>query len=165
MKVHFLFKKETREENLPDLLGADRSFSLFCSTKQIEDSLLSTITRMKHLIHLLSLHFLFLLCSCSTSEKEYYLFTSFHEPANAGLRYLYSEDGIHWDSIAGTWLKPELGANIMRDPSIWRDKDGTLGLDHCMEKRPRLWICQFQRFNQLVGRKKNSCNGPYSGNI
>lgn len=129
MKVHFLFKKETREENLPDLLGADRSFSLFCSTKQTENSLLSTITtRMKHLIHLLSLHFLFLLCSCSTSEKEYYLFTSFHEPANAGLRYLYSEDGIHWDSIAGTWLKPELGANIMRDPSIWRDKDGTFHL-------------------------------------
>ena len=25
--------------------------------------------------------------------------TSFHEPANEGLRYLYSEDGMHWDSV------------------------------------------------------------------
>lgn len=83
---------------------------------------------MKHLIRSLPLWCLFLLCSCSTAEKEYYLFTSFHEPADAGLRYLYSEDGIHWDSIGGTWLKPELGTKIMRDPSIWRDHDGTFHL-------------------------------------
>ncbi|KAA4030245.1 arabinosidase, partial [Bacteroides ovatus] len=29
------------------------------------------------------------------------MFTSFHEPADEGLRYLYSEGGIHWDSIPG----------------------------------------------------------------
>ena len=47
-----------------------------------------------------------LLLSCRT-EKEVYLSTSFHEPATEGLRFIYSEDGIHWDSIAGVWLKPE----------------------------------------------------------
>lgn len=44
-----------------------------------------------------------LLLSCRT-EKEVYLSTSFHEPATEGLRFIYSEDGIHWDSIAGVWL-------------------------------------------------------------
>lgn len=35
-----------------------------------------------------------LLLSCRT-EKEVYLSTSFHEPATEGLRFIYSEDGIH----------------------------------------------------------------------
>ncbi|MDE5961123.1 MAG: arabinosidase, partial [Duncaniella sp.] len=56
------------------------------------------------------------------------MFTSFHEPADEGLRFLYSEDGIHWDSIAGTWLKPEIGMNIMRDPSIVVGPDSTYHL-------------------------------------
>ena len=65
-----------------------------------------------------------LLFSCQT-EKEFYVSTSFHEPADEGLRFIYSKDGIHWDSIAGTWLKPEVGTQkIMRDPSIVRSADG-----------------------------------------
>ena len=57
------------------------------------------------------------LASCG-GNKDYYMFTSFHEPANEGLRYLYSEDGMHWDSVPGVWLKPELGQHqLMRDPS------------------------------------------------
>lgn len=82
---------------------------------------------MKHAIQYL-LGCFFLLASCSTPEKEYYLFTSFHEPADAGLRYLYSEDGLHWDSIKGTFLRPQLGSQILRDPSIWRDQDNTYHL-------------------------------------
>lgn len=71
---------------------------------------------------------LLLLASCR-AEKEYYVFTSFHEPADAGLRYQISEDGIHWDSIPGTWLKPELGKHrLMRDPSMVRTPDGTFHL-------------------------------------
>lgn len=71
---------------------------------------------------------LLLLASCQ-SPKEYYMFTSFHEPANEGLRYLYSEDGMHWDTIPGTWLKPELGKHqLMRDPSMVRTPDGTFHL-------------------------------------
>lgn len=68
------------------------------------------------------------LMSCQ-SDKEVYLFTSFHEPADAGLRLLYSEDAWHWDSIPGTWLKPQLGKQqIMRDPSMVRTPDGTYHL-------------------------------------
>lgn len=60
---------------------------------------------------------LLFLASCG-GNKDYYMFTSFHEPANEGLRYLYSEDGMHWDSVPGVWLKPELGQHqLMRDPS------------------------------------------------
>lgn len=68
------------------------------------------------------------LASCAGS-KDCYMFTSFHEPANEGLRYLYSEDGMHWDSIPGTWLKPQLGQHqLMRDPSMVRTPDGTYHL-------------------------------------
>lgn len=71
---------------------------------------------------------LFLFVSCR-AEKEYYVSTGFHEPADEGLRFIYSEDGIHWDSIAGTWLKPEIGSqHIMRDPSMVRTPDGTFHL-------------------------------------
>ena len=66
--------------------------------------------------------------SCGGS-KDYYMFTSFHEPADEGLRYLYSEDGMHWDSIPGVWLKPELGQHqLLRDPSMVRTPDGTFQL-------------------------------------
>lgn len=71
-----------------------------------------------------------LLClmSCQ-SDKEVYLFTSFHEPADAGLRFLYSRDAWQWDTIPGTWLKPQLGKQqIMRDPSMVRTPDGTYHL-------------------------------------
>ena len=74
------------------------------------------------------------MCSCNQqgagneTGDDLYMFTSFHEPADEGLRFLYSEDGIHWDSIAGTWLAPTLGDSIMRDPSIVVGPDSTLHL-------------------------------------
>ena len=67
-------------------------------------------------------------CGSTHDEPLCYCFTSFHEPADEGLRLLYSDDGIHWDSIAGPLLKPAVGQNIMRDPSIIRDKEGTFHL-------------------------------------
>ncbi len=74
------------------------------------------------------------MCSCNQqgagneTGDDLYMFTSFHEPADEGLRFLYSEDGIHWDSIAGTWLAPTLGDSIMRDPSIVVSPDSTFHL-------------------------------------
>ncbi len=74
------------------------------------------------------------MCSCNQqgagneTGDDLYMFTSFHEPADEGLRFLYSEDGIHWDSIAGTWLAPTLGDSIMRDPSIVVGPDSTFHL-------------------------------------
>ena len=78
--------------------------------------------------HIILTALLLITMSCS-AEKEYFVSTSFHEPANEGLRYIYSEDGIHWDSIPGTWLKPAVGnQRVLRDPSMTRTPDGTYHL-------------------------------------
>ena len=37
--------------------------------------------------------------------KDIYVSTSFHEPATEGLRFIYSRDGIRWDSIQGVFLR------------------------------------------------------------
>ncbi len=67
----------------------------------------------------------FLIFQSCKADKHYFVYTSFHEPANEGLRYIYSEDGIHWDSIPGTWLKPAIGSQqVLRDPSITCTPDG-----------------------------------------
>jgi beta-xylosidase len=77
--------------------------------------------------NILVIFFLLVMAGCTTSE--YYVSTSFHEPAKDGLRFIYSRDGIHWDSIAGTFLRPEVGdEKVMRDPSIVRASDGTFHL-------------------------------------
>jgi len=69
-----------------------------------------------------------LLCLCSCS-REVYLFTSFHEPANEGLRFLYSYDGYKWNDLGYNFLKPEAGTQkIMRDPSIVQGPDGVYHL-------------------------------------
>lgn len=99
-------------------------------------------TMKKSILYILGL---VLLISCNTSkketdnatpEKEVYLFTSFHEPANEGLRFLYSYDGYKWDSIPGIYLKPEVGVQkIMRDPSIVQGPDSTFHL---------VWTCSWK---------------------
>ena len=67
-----------------------------------------------------------LFCGC---KNEVYMYSSFHEPATDGLRFIYSEDGMHWDSIPGVWLSPQVGVQkVMRDPSIQRTPDGTYHL-------------------------------------
>lgn len=83
---------------------------------------------MSNLIKLSIVFCLISLWGCK-ADKEYYVFTSFQEPATQGLRFLYSEDGMHWDSIPGEWLKPEVGMQkVMRDPSIVVSPDGTFHL-------------------------------------
>ncbi|UOR03566.1 glycoside hydrolase family 43 protein [Hymenobacter aerilatus] len=71
-----------------------------------------------------------LLSACS---KDVYMFTSFHEPANEGLRLLYSYDGYKWQDLNRIFLTPQVGpSKIMRDPSIARGPDGTYHL---------VWTC------------------------
>lgn len=65
----------------------------------------------------------FFLLSC-TAQKPVYMFTSFHEPATDGLRFLYSYDGCTWTAIDSTFVKPEVGSKVMRDPSIAKGPDG-----------------------------------------
>ncbi len=64
-----------------------------------------------------------------SAQQKVFISTSFHEPAIDGLRFIYSYDGWHWDSIPGTWLKPEVGKQkVMRDPSIISTPDGMFHL-------------------------------------
>ncbi len=67
-----------------------------------------------------------LLASCN---NKLYLFTSFREPANEGLRLLYSKDGYAWKSTGKIHLKPLIGKDkIMRDPSMLQGPDGLFHL-------------------------------------
>jgi predicted GH43/DUF377 family glycosyl hydrolase len=67
-----------------------------------------------------------LFTSCNSKA---YLFTSFKEPANEGLRMLYSKDGYHWKRVDSVLLKPMIGKEkIMRDPSMIQSSDGTFHL-------------------------------------
>ncbi|MFT4095064.1 MAG: glycoside hydrolase family 43 protein [Niabella sp.] len=70
----------------------------------------------------------FALIGASCSNKAY-LFTSFHEPADAGLRMLYSYDGYRWKDFDTTFLKPLVGKQkVMRDPSMVQGPDGVFHL-------------------------------------
>ncbi len=61
--------------------------------------------------------------------NKVYLFSSFQEPANEGLRFLVSKDGYHWSSCDTIFLKPSIGIDkIMRDPSIIQGPDGIFHL-------------------------------------
>jgi predicted GH43/DUF377 family glycosyl hydrolase len=72
------------------------------------------------------LTFVVLLSSCS---NKIYLFTSFHEPADQGLRMLYSKDGYSWKDLDTILLKPTVGnQKVMRDPSIVQGPDGIFHL-------------------------------------
>jgi hypothetical protein len=57
-----------------------------------------------------------------------YLFSTFKEPEQDGLRFAYSFDGYHWTNVHGVFLKPAVGGKIMRDPSIVAGPDGTFHL-------------------------------------
>jgi len=78
----------------------------------------------KRIVTILCLLILFASCS-----NKIYLFTSFHEPANEGLRLLYSKDGYHWKTTDSIYLRPMIGKDkIMRDPSLLQGPDGTFHL-------------------------------------
>ena len=72
----------------------------------------------------MSIAFWFVSCS-----SKAYLFTSFHEPADKGLRMLYSYDGYHWNDLDTVLLKPNVGnQKVMRDPSMVLGPDGVFHL-------------------------------------
>lgn len=87
--------------------------------------------------------------ACTTAvAKKAYVFTSFREPSVSGLQYLYSYDGLHWDSIPGVFMAPTIGneqpytdrftgkevtptycgTHVLRDPSIVKGPDGVFHL-------------------------------------
>lgn len=54
-----------------------------------------------------------------------YLFSTFREPEQDGLRFVYSWDGYHWSNVPGIFLRAAVGGRILRDPSVCRGPDGT----------------------------------------
>ena len=63
------------------------------------------------------------------APDETYLFTSFRNNGEDGLHFLTSDDGYRWTEIPGAFLKPAVGQHqLMRDPSLARDADGTFHL-------------------------------------
>jgi beta-xylosidase len=79
---------------------------------------------MKHVVIIST----FVFCIVACNHKAY-LFTSFHEPADKGLRMLYSYDGYAWKDFDTVFLKPAVGTQkVMRDPSIAQGSDGIFHL-------------------------------------
>ena len=81
------------------------------------------------LINILFILAIFMLSCKPPSEPQVYLFTSFKEPANEGLRFLYSYNGYNWERIDSVFLVPKVGKQkVMRDPSIVQGPDSTFHL-------------------------------------
>jgi hypothetical protein len=73
--------------------------------------------------------FLVLIIALASCSKDVYLFSSFHEPADQGLRFLYSYNGYQWNDLNRVYLKPSIGnQKVMRDPSVVKGPDGTFHL-------------------------------------
>jgi hypothetical protein len=75
-------------------------------------------------------YILVLLCVVLFScNRKAYLFTSFNEPADKGLRMLYSYDGKKWNDLDTVLLQPKVGnQKVMRDPSMVQGPDGIFHL-------------------------------------
>ena len=81
---------------------------------------------MKLKLLIINCSLLIVLASC---RNKAYLFTSFHEPADKGLRMLYSYDGKEWNDLDTVLLKPGVGnEKVMRDPSMVKGPDGIFHL-------------------------------------
>ncbi len=106
---------------------------------------------------------------CSSCSKQVYLFTSFHEPADEGLRMLYSHDAKHWQDLNKVLLKPTIGKQkVLRDPSIAQGPDGTfhlvwtsswkgdLGFGYASSKDLIHW--SEQRFIQVMTHEPSTVN-------
>src|SRR5438445_13657735 len=62
----------------------------------------------------------------ASGNEPVFIFSTFKEPEQDGLRFAYSFDGYHWTNVPGLFLKAHVGHDkIMRDPSVCRGPDGT----------------------------------------
>ncbi len=72
-----------------------------------------------------------LLVGCQTSgersDSTAYMFSSFRGNGEGGLHLAYSYDGLTWTALKNdtSFLKPEIGHGLMRDPCIIQGPDGT----------------------------------------
>lgn len=59
------------------------------------------------------------------AAQEYFLFTSFRGNGEDGLHLALSTNGYQWTAVQGdrSFLKPEIGGKLLRDPSVARGPD------------------------------------------
>ncbi len=74
----------------------------------------------------------------TNADATVYLFSTFKEGDQDGLRFAFSYDGYHWSNVPGLFLKARVDRNIMRDPSICRGPDATWHL---------VWTCAWRGNN------------------
>jgi len=100
----------------------------------IHSGLFPTLARMSNRItRAVALCLAFVSCQgapieAAQPDSTVYLFSTFKEPEQDGLRFAYSFDGYHWTNVPGLFLKARVGGGIMRDPSIVQGPDGTFHL-------------------------------------
>ena len=102
-------------------------------------------------LKLLIINYSLLIVLASCSNKAY-LFTSFHEPADEGLRMLHSANGKQWNDLDTVLLKPGVGnQKVMRDPSMVKAPDGTFHLVWTSSWRgdKGFWLCFIKRPGSL----------------
>lgn len=112
---------------------------------------------------------LFVLLFLGACTREAYLFTSFQEPADAGLQMLYSRDGYDWKRINAVLLRPEVGhQRVLRDPSMVQGPDsifhlvwtsswrGDLGFGYASSKDLFHW--SDQRFIPVMRHEPSTVN-------
>lgn len=68
--------------------------------------------------------------SDAADDEGQLLFTSFRRNGEDGLHLLHSRDGYTWTALNHdrSFLRPEVGGKLMRDPSLARGPDGTFHL-------------------------------------
>jgi hypothetical protein len=78
----------------------------------------------------LSLAVVLLAARLAALGADYFLFTSFRGNGEDGLHLALSTNGYHWQALNGdrSFLKPEIGAKIMRDPCVAEGPDHTFHL-------------------------------------
>jgi hypothetical protein len=85
--------------------------------------------KAKFMIRLKAFLIIILLAVSCKPDREVFMFASFREPADEGLRFLYSYDGYNWQRLDSVLLRPEVGIQkVMRDPSIVQGPDGIFHL-------------------------------------
>lgn len=72
----------------------------------------------------LCLSILTLMTTLAQAAAGPFLFTSFRDSGD-GLHLAYSADGLEWVDLEKVFLKPTVGAKLMRDPDVLRGPDGT----------------------------------------
>jgi hypothetical protein len=67
------------------------------------------------------------LASCGVGAAEHFLFTSFRGNGEDGLHLAISTNGYVWTALRGdrSFLKPEIGGKLLRDPCLAQGPDGT----------------------------------------